>query len=67
MTHEQKTEGSKVEKVNAPKFNRNAILRSIKYSRYVDMLAPYLKDGEFYTSKDIDKILKDKYNIKRSD
>lgn len=50
-----------------PTFNRNAVLRSVKYSRYKDLLEPYLKDGETYTITGLDKILKEKFNIKRSD
>ena len=51
-----------VTKPEVDKFTKGGILGSVRYGQYRDMLAGYLMDGELYSEKDINEILKEQFN-----
>lgn len=55
---EKKVYTAKKKEVNENTFTKEQIVRSKKYSRYVDFLEGNLIDGELYTHSQIEKYLK---------
>lgn len=44
---------------NAPKFKKSQLMASERYRNHVHLLDVYLKDGETYNLKTVDKLVRD--------